>query len=81
MTIQELVQLYAMAPQVGALKEKIEEKSVKTIFLEGLVASSAPMLFASLSSLTANCQLSIVNFLFSPTKRRQAISITTLNKC
>ena len=54
MTIQELVQLYAMAPQVGALKEKIEEKSVKTIFLEGLVASSAPMLFASLSSLTAN---------------------------
>ena len=43
-----------MAPQVGALKEKIEEKSVKTIFLEGLVASSAPMLFASLSSLTAN---------------------------
>ena len=48
MTIQELVQLYAMAPQVGALKKKIEEKSVKTIFLEGLVASSAPMLFASL---------------------------------
>ena len=48
MTIQELVQLYAMAPQVGALKEKIEEKSVKTIFLEGLVASSAPMLFAAL---------------------------------
>ena len=57
MTIQELVQLYAMAPQVGALKEKIEEKSVKTIFLEGLVASSAPMLFASLSSLTANLPL------------------------
>ena len=68
MTIQELVQLYAMAPQVGALKEKIEEKSVKTIFLEGLVASSAPMLFASLSSLTANrlpltanCQLFILS--------------------
>ena len=57
MTIQELVQLYAMAPQVGALKEKIEEKSVKTIFLESLVASSAPMLFASLSSLTANLPL------------------------
>ena len=68
MTIQELVQLYAMAPQVGALKEKIEEKSVKMIFLEGLVASSAPMLFASLSSLTANrlpltanCQLFILS--------------------
>ena len=68
MTIQELVQLYAMAPQVGALKEKIEEKSVKTIFLESLVASSAPMLFASLSSLTANrlpltanCQLFILS--------------------
>ena len=49
MTIRELVQLYAMAPQVGALKKKIGEKSVKTIFLQGLVASSAPMLFASLT--------------------------------
>ena len=48
MTIQELVQLYGHSPQVEALRKAIEEKSVRTIFLQGLVASSAPMLFASL---------------------------------
>ena len=48
MTIQELVQLYSMAPQVETVRKTIEDKSVKTIFLQGLVASSAPMLFASL---------------------------------
>ena len=50
MTIQELVQLYAMAPEVGAVKKEIEEKASRTIFLQGLVGSSAPMLFASLMS-------------------------------
>ncbi len=50
MTIQDLVQLYGQAPQVDALRKAIAEKSVKTIFLEGLVASSAPMLFASLKA-------------------------------
>ena len=48
MTIQELVQLYGHSPQVEALRKTIGEKSVRTIFLQGLVASSAPMLFASL---------------------------------
>ena len=48
MTIQELVQLYGHSPQVEALQKAIGEKSVRTIFLQGLVASSAPMLFASL---------------------------------
>ena len=48
MTIQELVELYGHGPQVEALRKAIEEKSVKTIFLDGLVASSAPMLFAAL---------------------------------
>ncbi len=54
MTIQELVQLYGHSPQVEALRKAMEEKSVKTIFLEGLVASSAPMLFASLPPLTSH---------------------------
>ena len=48
MTIQELVQLYGHSPQVEAIRKAIGEKSVRTIFLQGLVASSAPMLFASL---------------------------------
>ena len=50
MTIRDLVQLYGKAPQVENLRKSLEEESAKTVFLEGLVASSAPLLFASLSS-------------------------------
>ena len=49
MTIQELLKKYALLPQVGALAKTLEKKSVKTIFLEGLMCSSAPMVFGSLS--------------------------------
>ena len=49
MKIQDLVKRYAMSPQVGAVADTLRKKSVKTIFLEGLLYSSAPMLFASLS--------------------------------
>ena len=47
MTIQDLVQLYGQAPQVETLRKMIGEKSVKTIFLDGLVASSAPLLLST----------------------------------
>ena len=50
MTIQELLKKYALLPQVGALAKTLEKKSVKTIFLEGLMCSSAPMVFGSLAS-------------------------------
>ena len=49
MNIEELLKKYALLPQVGALANTLGKKSVKTIFLEGLMCSSAPMLFASLS--------------------------------
>src|SRR5574344_1419915 len=49
MKIQELKSIYAKQPQVGALAHSIEDKSVKTIFLGGVVASAAPMIFASLN--------------------------------
>ena len=49
MTIQDLLKLYAMSPQVGALADTLGKKSVKTVFLEGLMCSSAPMVFASLT--------------------------------
>ena len=52
MTIQELLKKYALLPQVGALANTLGKKSVKTVFLEGLMCSSAPMLFASLASKT-----------------------------
>ena len=49
MKIEELLKKYALLPQVGALAKTLEKKSVKTIFLDGLMCSSAPMLFASLA--------------------------------
>ena len=63
MTIQELVQLYAMAPEARAVKKEIEEKSVRTIFLEGLIGSSAPVLFTSVNSQlpAASCLLYILS--------------------
>ena len=50
MKIEELLKKYALLPQVGALAKTLERKSVKTVFLEGLMCSSAPMLFASMVS-------------------------------
>ena len=52
MKIEDLLKKYALLPQVGALANTLEKKSVKTIFLEGLMCSSAPMLFASMVSKT-----------------------------
>lgn len=49
MNIQYIQQLYEGTPQVGALKKAVENTSIKTIFLQGLIASAAPMLFASIA--------------------------------
>ena len=50
MKIEELLKIYAKSPQVGALADTLRKKSVKTVFLEGLMCSSAPMVFGSLVS-------------------------------
>ncbi|MCO6024956.1 transcription-repair coupling factor [Prevotella cerevisiae] len=47
MTIEELCALYGRLPQAAALVKSLEEKSKKTLFLKGLVASATPLLFAS----------------------------------
>ena len=49
MNIQELEKIYARLPQVSALAQALGKSSVKTIFLEGLLGSAAPMLFGSLA--------------------------------
>ena len=49
MKVNDLLKQYAMLPQVGALADTLGKKSVKTVFLDGLLCSSAPMLFAALS--------------------------------
>ena len=48
MIIQDLENLYAQLPQVSALAKELVKSSSTMIFLDGLVGSSAPMLFASL---------------------------------
>jgi len=52
MKIQDLLKLYAKSAPVSALADVMGKKSVKTIFLEGLMCSSAPMVFGSLASRT-----------------------------
>lgn len=48
MKIQDLQEKYAKLPQVKALAQTLEKNQVKTVFLEGLLASAAPMVFAAL---------------------------------
>ncbi|MBR2292348.1 MAG: transcription-repair coupling factor, partial [Prevotella sp.] len=50
MNIQELEKVYARLPQVSALAQTVGKSSVRTIFLEGLLGSSAPMLFGSMAA-------------------------------
>ena len=68
MNIQELEKLYAQLPQVSALAKEIgktqgrraqigKESAVQTVFLEGLLASSAPMV---LGSMFAKCKNSLL---------------------
>ena len=64
MNIQVLQSLYAKEPQVGALAQALENKSVKTIFLEGLVASSVQMVFSSLYPVIESKQENKFTFLF-----------------
>ena len=52
MKIQDLLKIYAKSAPVSALADVVGKKSVKTIFLEGLMCSSAPMVFGSLVSIT-----------------------------
>ena len=61
MTIQELQQLCAKSPKVAALAKAVENVQIKNIFLDGLLASSAPLTFASLTEKTASNILFVLN--------------------
>ena len=43
---QQILQMYRAQPQTAALEKILEEKEIKNIFLQGLVASAAPAFFA-----------------------------------
>ena len=49
MTITDLQHLYSKLPQAGALIKSLEDETIKRLFLQGLVASSASMLFSSIA--------------------------------
>ena len=60
MKIQELQTFYARLPQVAALAKEIEKKRTKTVFLEGLLGSSAPMTFSALATKTKQSLLFVL---------------------
>ena len=60
MNIQELQKLYSRHPQIAALAKAVEKPSLKTISLDGLLASSAPLVFSALSLKTSACYLFIM---------------------
>ena len=49
MEIKEIRDIYGGMPQCGALVQMLEDKTVKTVFLKGLLASSGPMFFSALA--------------------------------
>lgn len=49
MTISELKEAYGALPQCAALVKAVADDNVKTIFLDGLLASSAAMLFSAVA--------------------------------
>ena len=48
MDIQEIQQLYVAHPNTKALQKVVKDEVVKTIFIEGLSASAAPVVFSGL---------------------------------
>lgn len=54
MKIQDLLQLYARSLQAAALAKILEDKTLKTVFLQGLVASGAPVMFAAVAQQTSH---------------------------
>lgn len=57
MTIQDLNELFAASPEAAALAKVLGDESVKTVFLQGLLASAAPIMFASVAKMTAHTYL------------------------
>ena len=49
MKIDELRQRYSALPQCGAFLATLADTEVRSVFLDGLVASAAPLFFSALS--------------------------------
>ena len=60
MDIKDIRQLYAMAPQTGALLKLLQDKQGDNIFLQGQQASATPLLFASVAEKTVQTFLFVL---------------------
>ena len=60
MDIKDIRQLYAMAPQTGALLKLLQDKQGDNIFLQGQQASVTPLLFASVAEKTVQTFLFVL---------------------
>ena len=49
MEVQELQKIYASSTQVAALAKAVSNRRTKTVYVEGLLASAAPMVFSALA--------------------------------
>ena len=61
MEIKDLAQQYASLPQAKAFLHELGKKSVKTISLQGLLASSAPLMFRGIQKRLAQPVVFILN--------------------
>ena len=61
MTIQDLQILYAKSSKVSAVANVVGDGSIRNIFLDGLVASSAPLVFAALAQRQSATFLFLLN--------------------
>ena len=50
MTLQDIAKLYGRSPQANALVDLLKKKSVHSLFLQGLVCSSASIFFGSMKA-------------------------------
>ena len=50
MEIKEISKLYEVLPQCGAFLKAIGDKSVRHVYLKGLLASSASVFFAAVAA-------------------------------
>ena len=58
--IEELIDLYARSPQSAALAKALGNVSIRNVFVEGLTASAAAVLFASVTRRTPQTILFIL---------------------
>lgn len=60
-TLQEIAKQYGLSPQANALFDLLKKKSVHSVFLQGLVCSSASVFFGSLQAKMKRTVLFVLN--------------------